>query len=658
MTRAAVLTLIAVLASFGAGAQDESLQLLPLPDYPLDEMEDVVRELFEERYAAIEEAAAGEPLDRARLAEAYSALGQIDLSYGRRHEAEICLRNAAVLAPGDSRWTYLLGALYQDEQRTDEAAGYLEQTLKLDAGYPPALLRLGETELLRNAPADAEPHFTAALAAGEGFEAAARYGLGRAAAMRGDPAAAVDHFQAALAAQPAGTAVHHSLGLAYRELGDLDKARHHLRQAGQHKPRFRDPLLQGLVAQGAVANMQRGLTAARRGNYELAAELHRKAVEADPENPTVRQELAEALFNLRDYDGAIAEYRELLRLVPKSPLAHYGLAYALAKRDGASEEAASLARSALALAPDYADAYVLLGRQHERRNESDAAFAAYERALAAAAEHLEARQARARILASRGDTATAVAELERVLLADPTYLDGVLDLVGILARAGGSERAVERLEKTLALDLEPAARVLLTFNLANLFQQQGAVESALEYFRETLELDSEFKDAHFNQAALLLRTGRAADAAAAFQRAVELDPDDAGAYLGWARAAAAAGRAAEARAGLEEALARQGGNAALLNMLARLLATSSEASVRDGARALELARAALAAEPKPEYAETVAMALAELGRFNEAVEWQRGILEQARRAGSSAALLERLGAELELYQQKKPYRAE
>ena len=52
-------------------------------------------------------------------------------------------------------------------------------------------------------------------------------------------------------------------------------------------------------------------------------------------------------------------------------------------------------------------------------------------------------------------------------------------------------------------------------------------------------------------------------------------------------------------------------------------------SIRNGERALEMAERVFAAQPKPEYGEVVAAALAELDRCGEAAKWQQQVLEES-----------------------------
>ena len=82
--------------------------------------------------------------------------------------------------------------------------------------------------------------------------------------------------------------------------------------------------------------------------------------------------------------------------------------------------------------------------------------------------------------------------------------------------------------------------------------------------------------------------------------------------------------------------------------LARLLASSPDRSLRDGRRALELATAVHTAEPTPAHGETVALALAELGRCDEAVMWMRRAVAEAEQ-GSDSAEAARLKSELPAY---------
>ncbi|HEY7215691.1 MAG TPA: hypothetical protein VIC28_13755, partial [Thermoanaerobaculia bacterium] len=93
----------------------------------------------------------------------------------------------------------------------------------------------------------------------------------------------------------------------------------------------------------------------------------------------------------------------------------------------------------------------------------------------------------------------------------------------------------------------------------------------------------------------------------------------------------------------------------LSHALARLLAACPDLSVRDGARARDLAIAVWNASPATAHAETVALALAELGHCADAAVWQRTAIEQARREGFDAKVAD-LSRALSAYEKGSPCR--
>ena len=90
--------------------------------------------------------------------------------------------------------------------------------------------------------------------------------------------------------------------------------------------------------------------------------------------------------------------------------------------------------------------------------------------------------------------------------------------------------------------------------------------------------------------------------------------------------------------------------------LARLLATAPVDSLRDGPRALQLAEELYRDETSAFHVETLAMALAEVGRLEEAVQFQEKALIAVTNAGRTE-LIARFQANLTLYLEGRPCRA-
>ncbi len=161
------------------------------------------------------------------------------------------------------------------------------------------------------------------------------------------------------------------------------------------------------------------------------------------------------------------------------------------------------------------------------------------------------------------------------------------------------------------------------YNLGEVFPYQGKPERGIEHFRQALRMDPNLIRAYGRLGGLLGNLGRYA----------------------------------EARQALEDGLARAPDDLELANNLAWLLATCSNQDVRDGARALELARRAcdVAAQESPSLLDTLAAAQAETGRFPQAVRTLERAIELAQSRGQRdglPALRERLAR----YEAGRPYR--
>jgi hypothetical protein len=111
----------------------------------------------------------------------------------------------------------------------------------------------------------------------------------------------------------------------------------------------------------------------------------------------------------------------------------------------------------------------------------------------------------------------------------------------------------------------------------------------------------------------------------------------------------------DARDRLREAMSVYPDQPGFAHALARVLAAAPDDRARDGRSALELVQRLWAQQHTTALAETMAMALAEVGRFDEAAEWQRKAIAEAGREKRTTDLA-RLSSNLRRYEQRLPCR--
>ena len=156
-----------------------------------------------------------------------------------------------------------------------------------------------------------------------------------------------------------------------------------------------------------------------------------------------------------------------------------------------------------------------------------------------------------------------------------------------------------------------------------------------------MRIDPGFSEAFGNLAWLLAGQGRTSKRRSAnFRKALQTNPRNAIAMKQW-----------------NLAIDLHPGDVRLLDAMAWLLATSPEASLRNGAKAVELAQRAarLSGGREPAILDTLAAAYAEAGRFGEAIETADRARKLAVDRGNHA-LAEAIEKRLALYRKKVPFR--
>lgn len=171
--------------------------------------------------------------------------------------------------------------------------------------------------------------------------------------------------------------------------------------------------------------------------------------------------------------------------------------------------------------------------------------------------------------------------------------------------------------------------------MGTLYERSGRDEEAVDRYTLAATHDPNHAEAHLRLADTLRWTDRLEASLTPYRRVLELEPDWREARFGEAMALVRLARYPEALQRLRAAMELHPEETAFPLAVARLLAASPDPQVRDGREALALARALEQEHKTTAVAETMAMALAEPGRFAEAVEWQRVAMSGAARRGRS-----------------------
>ncbi|MGD1083269.1 MAG: tetratricopeptide repeat protein [Verrucomicrobiota bacterium] len=418
---------------------------------------------------------------------------------------------------------------------------------------------------------------------------------------------AVPQYQMALLLKQDDAAAHHNFGNALLQLGRPDDARDQFQMALEIEPDW------------AVTHNNLGCVLLHQGRVDEAISHLQKALQIQPDYPEACYNLGDALLQSGRLDDAISQYQKALRINPDYAAAHNNLGNALLQKGGV-DEAVSHFQWALQIKPDYADAFYNLGVALFRKGDLDGAIAHYRKALEIRPGDMTALNTLGDALLLRGELDEALAQYHKALEIKPDDDAALYRMGRVLLRKGDLDAAMASFQKSAPTSPDPLRK---WSNLGATLLQNGDLEEAIVCFQQALKINPRSADDSANLGLAFSKKGQFKEAVDAWQLALESKPDQL--YV--------------------------------LNNLAWLLATTRDASLRDGAKAAALARQAeqLSGDANPMILHTLAAACAETGNYALAAATARRALDLAlgQKNDALAAILQK---EIKLYQAGTPLR--
>lgn len=331
---------------------------------------------------------------------------------------------------------------------------------------------------------------------------------------------------------------------------------------------------------------------------------------------TITASLGAATFlRNEDYRSPLDIWQDAVAQVPWNPRAHLNYAHAL-NEAGFQAAAIEHYRTTIALAPFDPKAYnnlgVLLGAQNRIQ------------------ESLEL--------------------LRKAILLNPSEPNYYINLGVTLMRKGSIDNGMICFRRALELNPNLASGYN---NLGQAMHSKREPLKAIDYFRKAITLQPEDSLFHSNLGYALLDVGRTDQALDELQIGTKLNPDHTEGQSDLAWALHRLHRDPQAVAVLRQVLASNPDHIVAIFRLSWLLATSPEASLRNGPEALRLAEQVLAKDPSrsPDILDLVAAAQAECGSFVEAI----ALLKEALGKAHDPIKIPEMQNRLSLYQRHQPY---
>lgn len=369
------------------------------------------------------------------------------------------------------------------------------------------------------------------------------------------------------------------------------------------------------LEESTYRDLVRGRIALERGDAAAALAAFDNGIRRWPNNAGARYLAGIAARDLGDFDRAVSELRESVRVDPRASDAALALAgIHLARGEGST-----------------ADGFVrLYFRDHETPDPQ--AYVIFARILTAQGKFEDARRSVAELRKVDGQQLAAAVELAGIErkaqgpqaavasieksdldLQAPENLPALRSLVGDLLTLGKNDAALAKVDAALAAHPQAAGLHELR---GGVLARSGKTDAARSAFEQAVALDATSAEALSGLGTLAANAGDAAGAIALFDRAASAKPGDSTPAYHASQLVLASGKSEEAERRLREIVRKDLGHAGARNDLAWLLAEQG----RELDLALSLAEQARKIDASPDVLDTLGWVQLKRGEFEPAVE--------------------------------------
>jgi len=339
---------------------------------------------------------------------------------------------------------------------------------------------------------------------------------------KGDRAKAVELLQNIIRTNPRDADARLLLGSLLAENGNRAEALAQLQEAVKLRPN------------SAEAHQAFGEALNKFGDTKPARAEFEKAVAVNPNFAQARIDLGAALLQAGESKSAAEHLDRAIRLLGKNADSAYPR-YLRAKiyTDlGDVEHAAALLKEAVAIRPDFAEAWSDLGQACKSLHDDTQAFAAFQRSVEVDPENSVAQYRLGAEYLRQDNTALAVKHLEAAFQLNPTD-QSTLNSLQIAYRQNGQPEEARRIKEKLVevlrgIDKESqgAFTALQLNNEGAALEKAGNLPAALEKYRQAVALDPAHIGIRINFAVASLRLGHWAEGIAELREALRRDPEN------------------------------------------------------------------------------------------------------------------------------------
>lgn len=234
----------------------------------------------------------------------------------------------------------------------------------------------------------------------------------------------------------------------------------------------------------------RGVAYLAHGQYDLAVADFTESLRLQPKNAGAHNNRGQASYSKGDFKSAVQDFTAAIAIEARNPLILNNRALAYIELDDRTNAMADL-QAALVLIPDYAEALNNRGVVHQKLEKVDEAIADFTKALEVDPKYTDALENRAFAYLEKADHSKAITDLESAIKLNPNSFEAANDLAWLLATS--SDAAVRDTKRAFTLaqracDLSNHQEYNALDTLAVVHAENGDFAEAMKWLEAALKL--------------------------------------------------------------------------------------------------------------------------------------------------------------------------
>ncbi len=433
-------------------------------------------------------------------------MGVIYHRTGKEEKAVEMLRRAIELNSSYFEAVCYLGVMLYEREEREEADELFERAVRIGAQTPSPISKF-LSDHLAGKETDIPPlaAIKELISSDTDFEDALKEGIE--AFNTGSFGVAVEAFERAVGIHPDYPDVRFKLGLAYLREGAHEAATREFQEALQINPGYTE------------ARFYLGVAFLDERLFSKALPHFERAVEEKPDYADLRCYLGATYFHLGELEKARVEFEYALSISPQYKKACYYhglLLYMLGEKAKATELITKAIDGEMKKTP----LNVSLALVHLREGNLEEAMTVLHEILNAGYASPDVLYFVGEVYLRMDHLDEAESFLRKSLEGNPSFLRAREKLAHVLMKKGRLEEAEELLE-TLETDFADLYKIK-----GDIKFHRGDIDSALSFYRKSLEVNSEYGEAVLSLAMTLRKKGMEEEAERVLQRLIEVDPEN------------------------------------------------------------------------------------------------------------------------------------